>query len=565
MPVHQLGVSDVLILAASLWLVTKIVRRIANRNSTQGTRLNGPPNESLIFGLNRHLAQAPDSGVVYQEWATKYGPVFEIPTAFRGHKIILCDPKAVNHFYSMERSVYVKSKHLRTVIANLFGRGLMWAEGESHRRQRKALTPAFSNAAIRRLTEVFYDSAHKLKTHWDTTIDNAPGGAIIDIEHWQVYLAFDLPPAHLLDSIGIAGFSHDFRSLDGEYSAVAAAFDALNFEGQGIFSNLVFLLGTQLPFLAKLPSKRNRIQNNLRRSMTAIADELLEKTRREKKNHVSDETSDRSVIGLLLKAEEEDSELHMEQDEVVAQVCIFLLSALASYETTSSVYSYPDFSEADFLVLQLVSLYWALIELARQPEKQAKLREELAQFGATDPTWDQLVSALPYLDSVVLETLRVHPPLPITTRQALVDDVVPVSEPIITASGETVDSIVIAKDIIVTVSIRCMNQSEVFWGPDAKEFKPERWTTLADDPLRAKEIQGHRHLITFLEGPRTCLGKSFALAEFKAVLSVLIRNFTFEFPGGPETVIETHRALVARPKVAGQPGGIVPMTVRRVE
>ncbi|KAJ6544319.1 cytochrome P450 [Mycena capillaripes] len=514
-PVRQLGLSDVLILAAGFWLVTQIVRRIANRNNAQGTKLNGPPNESFIFGLSRRLIQSPDPGIVVQEWSAKYGPVFEIPTVFRGRKIVLCDPKAVNHFYSMERSIYIKPKATRAVIANLFGRGLLWAEGESHKRQRKALTPAFSNAAIRRLTDVFYDSAHKLKTHWDNIIDSAPpDGVIIDVEQW-------------LDSIGIAGFSHDFRTLDGQYSAVGAAFDSLNFEGQGMLSNLVFLVGTQFPLMAHLPTKRNRIQKNLRYSISGIADGLLEKTRREKNNHVSDETSDRSIIGLLIKAEEGDAELHMEQSEVMAQ--------------------------------------WALIELGRKPEKQAKLREELAQFGATDPTWDELVSALPYLDGVVLETLRLHPPLADTTRQAMVDDVIPVSEPITTASGEVVDSIAVAKDTLVTVSIRCMNQSEVFWGPNAKEFEPERWQTLANDPLRAKEIQGHRHLITFLEGPRTCLGKSFALAEFKAVLSVLIRNFTFEFPGGPETEIAIHRALIPRPKVAGQPGGNVPMRVRRAE
>ncbi|KAJ6541457.1 cytochrome P450 [Mycena capillaripes] len=533
-PVHQLGLSDVLILVAGLWLITKVVRRITKRTSlTQGTRLNGPPNESFIFGLNRRLSQAPDSGIVYQEMAAKYGPVFEMPTAFGGRKLVLCDPKAVNHFYSMERSIYVKSKLGRAVIANLFGRGLLWAEGESHKRQRKALTPAFSNAVIRRLTEVFYDSAHK----WDNIIDNAPAdGPVIDVEHWMNFVA--------LDSIGIAGFSHDFRTLDGEYSAVAAAFDSLNFEGQGILSNLVFLLGTRFPFLAHLPSERNRIQKNLRYTISGIADELLEKTRRERKKQVSDETSDRSIIGLLLKAEDEDAELHMEQSEVMAQQNVLLL---AGYETTS------------------ISLTWALIELARKPEKQAKLREELVQFGATDPTWDQLGSALPYLDSVVLEILRLHPPVGETTRQAMVDDILPVSEPITTASGDVVDSIVVAKDTMVTVSIRCMNQSEDFWGANAKEFEPERWGTLADDPLRAKEIQGHRHLITFLDGPRTCLGKSFALAEFKAVLSVLIRNFTFEFPDGPETEIATHRALIPRPKVAGQPGGNVPMRVKRTD
>ncbi|KAJ7015768.1 cytochrome P450 [Mycena alexandri] len=481
-PVHQLRLSDVLILVAGVWLVVKVVRRIATRTA-QGTKLNGPPNESFLFGLTRRLVGAPDNGLVYQEWVAKYGPVFHLPIAFLGRKLILCDPKAVNHFYSMERTIYVKSKLGRAVIENL-----VWAEGESHKRQRKALTPAFSNAAIRKLTEVFYDSAHKLKMHWDTTLDNAPpDGVIIDVEHWANLVA--------LDSIGIAGFSHDFRTLDGEYSAVAAAFDSLSFEGQGFLSNLVFLIG---------------------------------KTRRETKSHISDDSRDRSVIGLLLKAEAENTELHMDEGEVLAQVCILL-----------RIY------------------HGALIELARKPEKQAKLREELIRFGATDPTWDQLGSSLPYLDSVVLETLRLHPPVGETTRQAAVDDIIPVSEPITTASGEVVDSIVVRKGTIVT--------SEVFWGPNSREFEPERWLTLAADPLRAKEIQGHRHLITFLDGPRTCLGKSFALAEFKAVLSVLIKNFTFEFPGGPETEIGIHRALIPRPKVVGQPGANVPMRVRRAE
>jgi hypothetical protein len=118
-PVRQLGVSGVLILAAGLWLVVKVVRRIANRKAQQGTKLKGPPNESFIFGLNRRIARAPNSGIVYQEWAAKYGPVFQIPTPFLSRRLILCDPKAVNHFYSMERSIYVKPKLGRVVLANL--------------------------------------------------------------------------------------------------------------------------------------------------------------------------------------------------------------------------------------------------------------------------------------------------------------------------------------------------------------------------------------------------------------------------------------------------------------
>jgi cytochrome P450 len=80
-----------------------------------------------------------------------------------------------------------------------------------------------------------------------------------------------------------------------------------------------------------------------------------------------------------------------------------------------------------------------------------------------------------------------------------------------------VNSLVIAKGTTIQVSITAINRSEVFWGPDAKEFKPERW--LIEGGLDgAKEIQGHRHLLTFSDGPRTCLGKGFALAEFKVTV-----------------------------------------------
>lgn len=63
-----------------------------------------------------------------------------------------------------------------------------------------------------------------------------------------------------------------------------------------------------------------------------------------------------------------------------------------------------------------------------------------------------------------------------------------------------------------------MNQCEAFWGDDAKQFLPERWLRKSLDA--AEEIQGHRHILTFSDGPRLCLGKGFALAEFKVTFLV---------------------------------------------
>lgn len=91
----------------------------------------------------------------------------------------------------------------------------------------------------------------------------------------------------------------------------------------------------------------------------------------------------------------------------------------------------------------------------------------------------------------------------------------PLSEETTTLSGEKVDRLIIPKGMHVTVPISTINRLESVWGPDAKEFVPERWIDEAGLTQRAKEIHGFSHMLTFVDGARTCLGKGFAIAEFK--------------------------------------------------
>ncbi|KAG1729809.1 cytochrome P450 [Suillus lakei] len=174
----------------------------------------------------------------------------------------------------------------------------------------------------------------------------------------------------------------------------------------------------------------------------------------------------------------------------------------------------------------------------------------------------QLKADLPYLDGVVHEILRLHPP-GARDHSSFADDVIPLSEPVRTESGKTTDSISVAKGTLIMISGAAINRSSAIWGPDAKESKPDRW--LAEDGIsgKAKEVQGHRHLLTFVDGPRTCLGKDFAIAEFKTVLSVLVKNFMFEMRDGPDTPVELVRGILPRPRVVGEDGIGVPLRVRR--
>lgn len=78
---------------------------------------------------------------------------------------------------------------------------------------------------------------------------------------------------------------------------------------------------------------------------------------------------------------------------------------------------------------------WCLYALSQNKEAQHKLREELLSVESDTLSMDDLM-ALPYLDNVLRETLRVHPPVTNSIRQATKDDFIPLSKPYTDIYGE---------------------------------------------------------------------------------------------------------------------------------
>jgi cytochrome P450 len=78
--------------------------------------------------------------------------------------------------------------------------------------------------------------------------------------------------------------------------------------------------------------------------------------------------------------------------------------------------------------------------LTQNLEAQNKLRSELLAVGTDNPTMEEL-NALPYLDAVVREVLRVHAPVPSSMREATQDDILPLNEPIKDKYGRMMDRI----------------------------------------------------------------------------------------------------------------------------
>jgi hypothetical protein len=118
-PVYQPTPIHAILLLVGLWLLAKGIRTLRRR--AKSTPLKGPPSKSLIFGNSYFLRRQKDhdASPVYEEWAEQYGVVFSTPTVLGKTKVILCDPKAIQHLYSKETYGYVQSPMSKNVISNM--------------------------------------------------------------------------------------------------------------------------------------------------------------------------------------------------------------------------------------------------------------------------------------------------------------------------------------------------------------------------------------------------------------------------------------------------------------
>ncbi|OJA09904.1 hypothetical protein AZE42_06198 [Rhizopogon vesiculosus] len=350
------------------------------RERQQTTRIRGPESSSWVFGLATTLLDSAIGSQLYDDWAREYGPVYRVPYVLGESRVVLWDPKAISHFFGRDTWMYNQTPFNKLAVRMLLGRGLLWADGEIHKRQRKILNPAFSAAAIRSLTSIFQDAAHKAVLAWDAEIgsNQETHCAVIDAQQWMNHIS--------LDGVGIAVLSHDFGALDGKDTDVAHVLNAFNSSVTDT-ANMV-VLAQRFPSILKLPLPRVQFSQKLNLIVGNICHEMLARTRKEKETGGT-EQGDKSCLGLLLKAEQSGNSAGLTEQEVLDEGKVILL---AGFETTA------------------VSMTWALIELARNPDIQMKLRDECLDFAST-PSYDDLANKLPYLDAVVNEVLRLHAPV----------------------------------------------------------------------------------------------------------------------------------------------------------
>lgn len=497
------------------------------------------------------------------QWTKQYGGIVAYRGLFGTTRLLLSDPVALAYVLNNAYQ-FPKPAGTRSALETILGQGVLTTEGAQHRYQRKLVNPTFTQKSVQAYTPLFHRHARALITRLEEVYRDqdfhelAPGmkplqgtllangiTSVVDVLHWLSRTT--------LDVIGESAFGYQFESLksqDGSGSAIASAFQHMMTRlGQLTLTQRFMLHGEQWSMFdghRPLPTSFNKASLETRATVEDVARKMID----DQKQAVVVEES--TLLAKLLALNEDPDvppSQRMSKNEVVGQLTTIIL---AGHETTST------------------ALTWALWALAHHPEIQTALRDEIQEAWPEEESEDfsyEHLHSLKLLDRVTNEVLRLHPSVHSTNREPIKDDVIPLSKPVRQKDGTMVNRIHVDKGQPLILSIVTYNRSEAIWGPDADQFKPDRWLNLPKTVTQnGLSSSGITHL-GFISGPRNCVGSRFAITEFKVILSHVLKKFVFE-PLPEETVaISRKQVVVTRPRVVGleDQGTQMPLKFRLVD
>lgn len=146
---------------------------------------------------------------------------------------------------------------------------------------------------------------------------------------------------------------------------------------------------------------------------------------------------------------------------------------------------------------------------------QERLRREVEGCVAGDPSHEAFQD-MPYLTSVIFESLRMFPPISQLINRRI-------SRPVILGDG-----IYIPEGTYLGYNCYSTNRDPNVWGRSADAFQPERWGSTNEEIIsRYRRSKARAEFISFHGGKRACLGEKFALLEMRVSLFVLVKQFSW--------------------------------------
>lgn len=362
-----------------------------------------------------------------------------------------------------DMTTYPKNPNTYSWFSYLIGKGLIVANGDEHRIQRKRITPLFHMAVLKRTVPVMVDATKELlkalRKHKD---EYTPAKALFALHTMRVI-------------VGLA-FGGDFDSvwMLKAWEKVEHAFNDWTW-GWCVFGEIWNHI--PIPAAAGFSKARMAIRSKLEEVIEIRRAKLIEM---EEQGLELDEADQSNLLYVLLQSNNAEGEAWT-TEEIIDQAITFLF---AGHDTSS------------------VSLSWALYYMSKHPECLAKLRDEADRvLGDRDPTHEDLKD-LHYTNNFIKECLRMRPPVPLVDR--------------ITSTDVEIAGVKLPAGTYLSVFLwNVCRDARYYKNPD--EFQPERWSSDAPPP----DVFSH---VPFSAGPRICIGNKFALQEIQIAVAMIARD-----------------------------------------
>ncbi|OJJ52977.1 hypothetical protein ASPSYDRAFT_62601 [Aspergillus sydowii CBS 593.65] len=378
------------------------------------------------------------------------------------------EPQNVKTILSLKFADYSLGDRIKT-FGPLLGHGIFTTDGEDWARSRQMIRPNFVKEQVAHL-EVFEDLMDDLFALIPTD------GGTVDLQ--------DLFFGFTIDSATEFLYGHSVHSLKKRRSGIAD--NEPDFAKAFDYSLADITKSFRYGPLGFLNRDPKAVES--RRICHQMVDQFVDKalTMREKYDEEkgTDEKTERRYMFLYGLARQTGDRRRI-RDEIMNVL-------LAGRDTTASL---------------LGCLFFML---AKHPDVWAKLQEDISTLGGRAPTYSQLQN-LKYLKYCLNETLRLFPVVPLNSRTAIRDTILPVG-----GGKDGQSPVFVPKGTAVSYSVYAMHRRKDFYGADAEEFRPERWANLRP---------GWEYL-PFNGGPRICVGQQYALTEAAYITTRLAQRYS---------------------------------------
>lgn len=384
---------------------------------------------------------------------------------------------------------------------------ILTADRDTHTRQRRLLSHAFSEAALREQETVLQLYANKLIDQLTTRChDSTP--AVIDMTAWLTFASFDL--------IGHMSFGENFGCLDsGEYAPFVRQISSMATELS--FNQMWRYWG--LFSLRQLFTPRRVVGQRMKNIGTAMAavqrrmDRGSDIHHRDFLHYILAGLKDGAVDGSHEKhnaSSNRGKEGKLSRAEI--NVNAFSLSIAGSESTATALCG------ALFLLLSHPRVYDTLVKEVRSAHSHDKTITLSSTHG------------LVYLDAVLSETLRLYPPVAISLPRCVPGSPGSKGVPIL-------GSIVPSGTTVGMHPFATYRDPENFSEPTS--FIPERWLS-TENSTKQRQNRGDCFQ-PFSYGPRNCLGKNIAKAELRLLLCKLLFEFDWALSPGQKDWMEQQK------------------------